>query len=88
MAAESREGRLVALFESIHHVLAAERALRQGGVWCDLVPVPRELSSDCGMAIEIRLQDLGAARSVLLEAGARCRGLYHRRPGGYEEVPF
>lgn len=49
--------RCVLLFASIHDVLRAERALRDGGVWCDLVPVPRALSAECGMAVEIRAAD-------------------------------
>ena len=61
--------------ESIHDVLAAEKALKQRDVWCDLVPTPRELSSDCGMSLACRRVDLAVLRS-LVEAGgelSRCR---------------
>lgn len=49
----SRESRTLLLFRSIHHVLAAERALKAAGLGPDLVPVPKEISPNCGMAITV-----------------------------------
>jgi hypothetical protein len=43
----------VFLFSSIHHVMRAEKLLKGKGIKIDLVPVPREISSDCGVAIEL-----------------------------------
>jgi hypothetical protein len=76
----------VVLFDSIHYVLAAERVLRRHGVWHDLVPTPRRLSSDCGMAIEFRPPDLKAVHAALAEPGVRWRGVYRPAAEGYEEV--
>ncbi len=39
------------LFHTIHDVLKAEKALKNQGCAFDLVPVPRDLSSDCGVCI-------------------------------------
>ena len=39
------------LFHTIHDVLKAESALKSQGTVFDLVPVPRALSSDCGVCI-------------------------------------
>ena len=39
------------LFHSIHDVLRAEKDLKGRGVAFELVPVPRVLSSDCGVCI-------------------------------------
>ena len=50
--------RVILLFPSIHDVIATETRLKEAGVWCDMVPVPRELSSECGMAVELREADL------------------------------
>ena len=54
-------------FDSIHDVLRAEKILRRQGIPSDMVPTPRELSSDCGMSMK------GAAehRSRLLEIDSR-----------------
>jgi hypothetical protein len=39
------------LFHTIHDVLKAEKALKGRGYAFELVPVPRTLSSDCGVCI-------------------------------------
>ncbi len=39
------------LFNTIHDVLKAEKALKTDGVEGEIVPVPRKLSSDCGVCI-------------------------------------
>jgi hypothetical protein len=46
-----REGDLVAIFHSIHRVMKAEKVLKQMGADILLIPVPRQLASDCGLAI-------------------------------------
>jgi len=43
----------VLIFASIHHVMKAEKLLKGKGVKIGLIPVPREISSDCGVAIEL-----------------------------------
>ena len=76
----------VVLFDSIHHAIGAERAFRDAGIWCDLVPTPRELSSDCGMALEFRAEDAGAVRRLLARSGVRWRELQRRAGDAYEEI--
>lgn len=46
-----RNDDLVAIFHSIHRVMKAEKLLKQARVDILLIPVPRRLSSDCGLAI-------------------------------------
>ena len=43
----------VFLFESVHRVMKAEKVLKEEGIAVDLIPVPREISSECGMAVEL-----------------------------------
>jgi hypothetical protein len=43
----------VLVFESVHRVMRAEKLLKGKGIKIDLIPVPREISSDCGVAIEL-----------------------------------
>jgi hypothetical protein len=40
------------LFNTIHDVLKAEKALKVRSVEGEVVPVPRSLSSDCGVCIK------------------------------------
>ena len=40
------------LFNTIHDVLKAEKALKECAVEGEVVPLPRALSSDCGVCIK------------------------------------
>ena len=70
------EHSLFLLFDTIHDVLRAEKALKRRGLAIELVPVPRNLSSDCGMAIRIdagpveltnNLADIGVSRAFIFD---------------------
>lgn len=83
----SRRGaRWIVLFDSTHHVMAAERALKDAHLPHDLIPVPKELSADCGMAIEIREADSAAALPLLDGAPLRWREIFKRDRSGFEPV--
>jgi len=41
----------VVLFQSVHHALRAEKLLKEAGIPCKLIPIPRNLSSDCGVCL-------------------------------------
>ncbi len=45
-------GRFIAIFRSIHDVIRMEKRLKEAECWCDLIPVPKAFSTDCGMAIQ------------------------------------
>jgi len=47
----------VVLFDSTSAVLAAERLLKKAGVPFKIIPVPRHLSSDCGVCLRFSLFD-------------------------------
>jgi len=46
-----KEPTSVVLFESISHALRAEKLIKTAKITCKLVPVPRHLSSDCGVCL-------------------------------------
>lgn len=77
------EGRAVIVCESIHDVLALERALHDAELWCDLIPTPRQLSSNCGMALRVRLADDAAIARLRQVGKLRLRGVYREVDGGY-----
>jgi hypothetical protein len=52
----------VFLFESVHRVMKAEKLLKGKGISTDLIPVPREINSDCGVAVEV---DAGLGEKAL-----------------------
>jgi hypothetical protein len=43
----------ILVFESTHQVLKAEKALQQAGIRHEIIPTPKDLSSDCGMSIRV-----------------------------------
>ncbi len=83
-AREAEERPWVLLFDSIHYCLAAERAFGVRGVWCDVVPVPRDLSSDCGMAVEFRRADIDAVRDMCARGAVQPKAVYRRTSDGHE----
>ena len=47
----------ILIFESVHKVLKAEKILMMNSVKYDIIPTPKEFSSDCGMSIRIDILD-------------------------------
>jgi hypothetical protein len=41
----------VILFDSVHHALRSEKILKELGISHKLIPVPRHISSDCGICL-------------------------------------
>lgn len=41
----------VILFNSVHHALRSEKILKEMGISHKLIPVPRHISSDCGICL-------------------------------------
>lgn len=66
----------VVLVYSTSHALRAEKVLTEAGIPCKLIPVPRQLSSDCGVCIRVQTDDRAAARRVLDEAGLEIEGIH------------
>jgi bacterioferritin-associated ferredoxin len=55
----------VILVPSTSYAVRGEHVLNQQGIASKLIPVPRNLSSDCGVCIRVLAQDLPAARQAL-----------------------
>lgn len=43
----------ILIFNSVHRVMKAEKLLKMANFESKTIPVPRKLSSDCGLAIKI-----------------------------------
>ena len=80
---------MILIFRGTHQVLSAEKHLKKGGVSIRLIPVPRRLTSDCGLAIRISPGEKDSARKVLAAAKLLPVSAHLlRTPGEYEEVSF
>ncbi|MBN2332394.1 MAG: DUF3343 domain-containing protein [Deltaproteobacteria bacterium] len=76
------------LFDSIHQVMKAESLLKTAGIDTDLVPVPKEISSDCGMCVAFRQNDLQLIMAALSHHPFSCTVRIYRRaaPQGYNLI--
>ncbi|HEY9162792.1 MAG TPA: DUF3343 domain-containing protein [Desulfomonilia bacterium] len=53
------------LFNSVSHAMMAEKILKEEGISHKLIPVPRHISSDCGVCLRIELGDEEKIRKLL-----------------------
>jgi hypothetical protein len=44
---------VIFLFPSVSYALKAEKILKSGGIAHKLIPVPRHISSDCGVCLRV-----------------------------------
>ena len=72
----------VVSFKSIHHVIKGEHILKTAGIWTDMIPNPREITSDCGMSLKVRGDDLEAVRKAL-QAGHEPDFTIYRKTGSH-----
>jgi hypothetical protein len=80
---------LILIFRGTHQVLSAEKRLKGGGVPLRLIPVPRRLASDCGLAIRIPFDHRDRARDILSRARLLPLSAHLPREGGeYDLVPL
>jgi len=78
---------LVYIFSSIHQVLRAEKVLIRSGLPFDLIPVPKEVNPDCGMALEIELTEADDVMAALTRAGLVIEAVYRRRGRDFQLLP-
>jgi Protein of unknown function (DUF3343) len=62
-----KDGDYVAIFNSIHRVMKAEKLLKERRLPILLIPVPRTLKADCGLALRYAAADRQAVESALAE---------------------
>lgn len=65
----------VVLFQSTSGVLRAEKLAKGAALKVKLIPVPRHLSSDCGVCLRCESADVHRVRSILDAAGVEFDGI-------------
>lgn len=63
-------------FYSTHHALAAEKLLKTNGIEQTVIPTPRELSGNCGIALKVPGKYVDAATQLLEEAGIEVEAMH------------
>ncbi|MBN2681792.1 MAG: DUF3343 domain-containing protein [Bacteroidales bacterium] len=54
-------------YDSIHFVLKSEKILLENNVKLDIIPTPRDLSSNCGMCIKVKSEDKETVMQLMLK---------------------
>jgi hypothetical protein len=66
----------VILVYSTSHAIRIEKLLNEIGVPCRLVPVPRHLSSDCGVCVRIDRNDIDLAMEAVKTGQVEIDGFF------------
>ena len=70
---------IVFILPSVHHVLKGEKILKKTQIPFDLIPVPKEINPECGMAIETREPNAKDVYSRLTQANLPVEFIYRRQ---------
>ena len=81
-----KENDYVAIFHSIHRILKAEKILKQAAVDFLLIPVPRQLTSDFGLALRFSPETRDELLEILAAAELPPVEMFQRSAGGYLPV--
>lgn len=73
----------VVSFKSIHHVIKAEHTLKSAGIWTDMIPNPRGITSDCGMSIRIKCDEIERIKKELKKGNERDFRVYGKSGDEY-----
>ena len=77
---------LVLVFASTTEVLNAEDRLEAGNFKFSLIPVPKEVNPNCGLALSIPEESAPDIARSLAEAGLAPRAVYRRQDGEFLPV--
>jgi hypothetical protein len=80
------EGDCLAIFHSVHRVMKAEKILNGQKLNILLIPVPRQLSADCGMAIRYSGDIHTTVQRALAENGLPVAETWLMRSGKYQSL--
>lgn len=81
------EGDIVAVFHSVHRVMKAEKILKGALQGIKVIPMPRQISADCGMAIKFPSDLLEEVRTLLQERDVPVIELWQKRDGELCPLP-
>lgn len=81
-----RNGEYVAIFNSIHRVMKAEKLLKGLGFTVLLIPAPRALTSECGLAIRYDDAMREGVEHALAQAALLPEELYRKHGDEFVKV--
>ena len=64
------------LFHSTAHALRGEKVLQRAGLQIKMIPTPRQISSDCGMALRFERAEREQVAATLQENRVPINGIH------------
>lgn len=80
------EGNYVAIFNSVHRVMKAEKLLKGESIPMLLIPAPRALTTDCGLAIRYAAEDRERVESLLAGSALKPEEIYRKKDNRFVRV--
>ena len=59
------ENEMILLVHTSGHAFSIEKSLKKRGIACRLTPIPRRISSDCGICLRFSSKDIDAVRAFV-----------------------
>jgi hypothetical protein len=81
-----RECDYVAVFHSVHRVMKAEKCLKKAGLDILLIPAPRQLTADCGLALRYAPELSEKVTELLALEGLTPTDIYQWAKGVYQRI--
>ncbi|HUI92383.1 MAG TPA: DUF3343 domain-containing protein [Chitinivibrionales bacterium] len=68
---------VIAVFDSTRAAINAEKLCAKNGISCQVIPVPRDISAECGIALEINAGDKDSVEKIFNQGNVKVR-FYNR----------
>ena len=69
------EKEMILLVHTSGHAFSIEKALKKRGIQCRLTPIPRKVSSDCGICVRFDPQNLQEVESFVQSLPFEIQGI-------------
>lgn len=76
----------VIVFESTHHTIATSRFFKDKNYKFDVIPTPRMVTNNCGLAVKFGEEDLEKVKESIKESDIKIKGIYKIQKVGDERT--
>lgn len=76
----------VIVFETTHHAIAASRVFKDKNYNFDIIPTPRMITNNCGLAIKFGEEDLEKIKESIKESNIKMKNIYKIQKVGDERI--
>ena len=83
-----KEYNIILTFYSTHLALEFERELKNNDLNVKITPVPRQISSSCGLSGRINEQDLEKVKEVCSDKGIEYEDIYQIKGENFKKINY